>query len=277
MSAVTQTTFRAGAILAESIEIKKLTSDTLTTKNAAVTETLIAGNIFADNISGNLSIESLECKTANIEGNLTTGNIFADNISGNLSIESLECKTANIDGNLTAANISVSGLLLVDTDINAIGTITGGSIIDQSLSFGEIYMTNNTTATIPSDIDTWTKVDGTTTLNPLSIYFDTGSETNRLRYTGFIPTVFKVSVALSATANHNRSIMQFRIYVSGNPITSSEQFVDIHDENAYMPMSLTSLVLLNPDDFIEIWCKYTTGSTSNITVKDLVVNSVRVR
>lgn len=148
--------------------------------------------------------------------------------------------------------------------------------ITNSLSVGELYMLNNATGTTPLGANTWTKVAGTTTLNPLSIKFDSPIS-NRLRYTGTQTTLFRASATLSVTADHNGSDVRFRIYKSGTPITSSEQFIDIPGSGDYNHVSIISLVSLATNEYIELWCQYNTVSTSTITVRDLVVDIVRVR
>ena len=179
----------------------------------------------------------------------------------------------NVDA---SATIPTEGYILDTINFSAGGTyLSGVSYTDNKTRFvnskgientaeiGNLYMLNNTTATVISGSGVPTKVLGTTTANAINQKFSHSD--NRLTYTGGLIRDFQVSVTTSLTSGNNNVI---GVYVAknGTILTESEMYGTTSSAGRAESISCQTILEMEENDYIEIWVENNTA-TQNITVE----------
>jgi hypothetical protein len=136
--------------------------------------------------------------------------------------------------------------------------------VPTSENIGECYMNGNTTPTTFTTSGVYTKVLGTTTAGELSRFSMPTS--NRLTYIGLNTVNLFLTIAFSMTKSTNGAIdIKSVLYKNGiTPITSTTSNVNIKNNGDLVSAVVQGYVLLNPNDFIELWVSNITNTTSII-------------
>lgn len=134
--------------------------------------------------------------------------------------------------------------------------------IENTAEIGNYYMTNNTTVTTISTINTPVKVLGTTTANAINQKFSHAD--NRLTYTGGLTRDFQVSCTASLSSGNN-NVIGFYVAKNGVVISSSEMYVTTSSGGRFDGVSVQTILSLVETDYIEVFVENSTG-TSNVTV-----------
>lgn len=179
----------------------------------------------------------------------------------------------NVDA---SATIPTEGYILDTINFSAGGTYLSGvgytsnltrfincKGIENTAEIGNLYMLNNTTATVISGSGIPTKVLGTTTPNAINQKFSHSN--NRLTYTGGLIRDFQVSVTTSLTSGNNNVI---GVYVAknGTIITESEMYGTTSSSGRAEAITCQTILEMQENDYIEIWVENNTAS-QNITVE----------
>lgn len=202
--------------------------------------------------------------------------------TGSVDLESLFFKNyglntegINFDTNASFSNFAIlSGTLfdttVTDATVNFDQTtpgwdFNGNSGIPDSRTIANMQMTSNSTTTTISAQNTWTKIEGTTTLERGERF--TMPQNNRLTYTGErgpVALSYNLHVALNATANNE--VYEVGISVNGNdPLAQTIFSHFIVDKDTPEVSGYNGVLTINPTDYFELWIKNTTSS-NDITV-----------
>lgn len=102
----------------------------------------------------------------------------------------------------------------------------------------------------------------------------TGGSSNRIVYQGKKMRSINVFGSISFTAIAGMRVT-FSIYKNGSLVPGTEVVYDVIDTNGRQGLSIIGTVVVNPDDYIEIYVQRNTGSGSNqflVTSYNLLVN-----
>lgn len=148
-----------------------------------------------------------------------------------------------------------------------------------SVSYAEMYMQDNTTATSGISTGVPMKMAGTTTAGSLSGF--THPTSNRLLYGGGVPKLFHLSASGSwlyddATSQELAAVM-FYMYddsgSSGAVIAKSKLTTKLdNDGDCPSSFSLDCMITLDTDDYIEVWVERIGGNDDEIIVRGINVN-----
>jgi len=139
--------------------------------------------------------------------------------------------------------------------------------IENTAEIGNYYMTNNTTVTTISTVNTPVKALGTTTANAINQKFN--HTDNRLTYVGALLRDFQVTATISLKSVVNKVI---GVYVAKNGVVipSSEMFSTTNGNGRSESITCQTILELNENDYVEIWVENSSNS-ANITVEHLNV------
>lgn len=130
-------------------------------------------------------------------------------------------------------------------------------------SYGHIYI-STPIATAIAAADTYQKAAGTTTLGEAD---DMDSPvTGRLRYTGSVQKPFKIDASLSVSVDSDAEVT-LAIAKNGSARARSEISQDCTAAGGAEAFSLQDVVLLDEDDYLEVWVK--ADDTINVTVEKM--------
>lgn len=155
-------------------------------------------------------------------------------------------------------------------DLTVAGNLTVTGSLYSQRSSALMYMQGNATGTTITPASTWTKIAGTTTVALPYLVDFTSPSTNRLTYTG-TPTI-KANVSVNLTFSHNGAVteeLMFAVYKNGSQVSESIMSTEI-TTSVITNISLSTIVQLSTNDYIEIWCLSPTN-TRIITVKRMTV------
>lgn len=179
-----------------------------------------------------------------------------------------------------SATIPTEGYILDTINFSGGSTYTGGvnytsnktrflncKGIENTSEIGNMYMLNNTTATVISSSGTAVKVLGTTTENTINQKFSHSD--NRLTYTGGLIRDFQVSATATLTSGNN-NVIGLYVAKNGVVITSSEMYATTSSGGRAESIACQTILEMQENDYIEIWVE-NDSSTTNITVEYLNV------
>ncbi len=146
-------------------------------------------------------------------------------------------------------------------EINSIGIDTQSD----NVATGDFYVTTSATTAI-SAVNTPVKIAGTTTA--VNLFRVTAPTDNRLTYTGTKTRAFKFTCSLSLTAAANNKTFNFYLAKNGSVLPESKQVTKIASGSDVRGLSLSGIVELSINDYIEVWIENTTDNT-NVTVEAL--------
>lgn len=161
---------------------------------------------------------------------------------------------------LDTINFSGAGTYLTGVDhtynralfINCRGITNTGYIT-------QYYMTSNATTTPIAVSGTFYKILGTTTNGT---YIEKFTNTNnRATYDGSLSGYFKVTALLSCSSGNNH-ILEARIAKNATTTASSQSRFTTSGSGAFDNMKVQDIVLLNTNDYIEIFITNTSATTS---------------
>lgn len=181
-------------------------------------------------------------------------------------------------------SIPTESYILDNINFSGAGTYTTGVLysdnkslfkeskgINNTASICGYSMQSNATATTISNTTDYFKILGTTTANSINQKFT--HTNNRATYSGALKKPFKISVSLTASAgnNHDISFVIRKVKFSdssislGIPATVTTDGTGKRDN-----ITVFWLVELEENDYIEVWCRNASATTS-ITVSNLDV------
>lgn len=168
------------------------------------------------------------------------------------------------------------GMLVFDTVLNAFyywdGTqwllIRIDSVVTDQDSFGNLYLTNPTDTYIANK-NVPTKIQGTTVASNLANFIAVGD--NRLVFTGSATRTFSVVCSMSFGSSDKNDVFAFYIYHGGNAspgvVTATEvkRFISVGADVG--ALSISGLVTLAPNEWIEVWALNQNDDNLNLTVE----------
>lgn len=138
--------------------------------------------------------------------------------------------------------------------------------IQNTVSYGYIYMNNNATATTLPANDTYVKLNGVTSSVKL-LKFQSNID-NRLTYKGKEGISAKVFVTITGKAPANSAEFTLSVSKNGTPIANPNQSTGSMVNNQTFTLVLETHVDMRTDDYIEPVIKTTSGNLS-ITITDV--------
>lgn len=182
-----------------------------------------------------------------------------------------------ITGATNSGNVGVSGLLtgnifagsgtyitnINDSDLRWWFTSNSPSI-RYSETLAEIYMIGNTIPTTFTAPNTFTKVQGITSVDEVQRFIMSGD--NQIQYIGLNEVNLFASAAFSLEKTGGPALdLLGVIYINGNtPHMSSTAEVNIKNNNDLVTMVVQGYMRLQPNDFIEVWINNVADTTSVI-------------
>ena len=178
-----------------------------------------------------------------------------------------------------AADVQESeGYILEFCNFSGAGTYTAGATVGSEVSrwqenrgienssrLGSLYMTGNATVTPIAVIGTPVKVAGTTTAGDLIQRFT--ATDNRLTCDSELAANFSISGVASISGGNNNQIALY-LYKNGSPINGHRTLITLNSAGRVENAVFNALVLLEQDDYIEVWVSNET-STTDPTVEEL--------
>ncbi|MFK5958936.1 MAG: hypothetical protein QM495_08730 [Lutibacter sp.] len=176
----------------------------------------------------------------------------------------------------TSLVLSDKGMLVFDTDLTAYyywnGTtwllIRIDSVVTDSDSFGNMYLTVPDYTVIASK-NTPLKIEGVTTAENLNNFVASGN--NRLVYTGSKTRIFSIVCSMSFGASSKNDHYSFYIYHGGNAspgiIQSTKVRRFIAATSDIGALSVSGLVSLAPNEWIEVWGECTDEDDQDLNVE----------
>tara|TARA_R110000822_G_scaffold300807_1_gene424334 strand:+ start:672 stop:1907 length:1236 start_codon:yes stop_codon:yes gene_type:complete len=174
------------------------------------------------------------------------------------------------EGLITGSQIAGTAIPLVglsSTDLNWTMALNSG--IATSKKIGGYYLTT-AIETVITTINTPVKIAGTTTALALNERFT--ATTNRLTYTGLIPTTGSVLGTFTVDSGNNVSLT-FYIAKNGVVLPESVSILRVANGADTRNGTVSSLVGLVTGDFVEIWVENDTN-TDNLTCLSLNLNCI---
>jgi hypothetical protein len=156
-----------------------------------------------------------------------------------------------------------------DYNFTADWTVNCPGIIAESdgEAFGNVFLTSSA-PTMFTAVDQAMKVAGTTT-SVKHFRTGTGSQSNRLTYTGRAKRQFFISASMTVDAD-NRRLLRFFIAKNGVLIQSTGISTFVVGNGDIKGLAFTGTVDLAPNDFIELWAVNKSSSSSvTLTVEAL--------
>lgn len=243
----------------------------ITTNGFTITQTTNKKILIVDNVIENVvgTVFDLGTSTSNIYH--FDRNEF-DIAAGRTGISGLTASgNPNITGRITNNTFLGAGTYLnniapgdLKWEFNGNSGDNGG--ISDSRAVGEMYMNNNTTATVITTINTYVKVQGAVTAGELQS-FQVNTTPRELEYLGEKAAQFRIVVSLNATGESSNKEFTMAIAKNGTIITKSEN-TNTPDNARSSSWSLGTMVNLSKNDKITLWVK-NISDTANITVKNL--------
>ena len=226
----------------------------------------VADSPFYGITSGNSAMtfaSTLESDVADI----VTSFFKFDNATGITAEAGYTIGEGKVRGSLVVGTGVVPLVGLVPSDIN--WTMTDNSGIADSRIVGGLYLDTSAETTITT-INTPVKVAGTTL--GLALNERLVATTNRLTYTGLIPTIglFTGSFAVSTGNNTN---LTFYLAKNGVVLPESAGQVRVGTGGDERNGTISCLVDMVTDDYVEIWVENNDG-TSNLTCLALSLNGM---
>jgi len=184
--------------------------------------------------------------------------------------------TAEKDNLGTSLVLTDKGMLIFDTDLTAFyywdGTqwllIRIDNVITDEDSFGNMYLTVPDHTVIASK-NTPLKIEGVTAVENLNNFVASGN--NRLVYTGSKTRIFSIVCSMSFGASSKNDHYSFYIYHGGNASPSVIQSTKVSrfiaatsDTGA---LSVSGLVSLAPNEWIEVWGECTDEDDQDLNVE----------
>jgi hypothetical protein len=169
-----------------------------------------------------------------------------------------------------------NGMIVFDTDLNAFyywnGTewslIRIDSVVTDEDSFGNLYLTSASDTYIANK-NVPTKIAGITAAENLANFSAVGN--NRLVYTGSSTRTFSVVCSMSFGSSDKNDVFAFYIYHGGNAspgvVESSQVKRYISTGSDIGALSVSGLVTLAPNEWIEMWALNETDDDLNLTVE----------
>lgn len=136
--------------------------------------------------------------------------------------------------------------------------------IPNSRAYSFIYFNNNTTSTTLTNLDTFYKIAGATTVVKQQRFTATN---NRLTYIGKEPILGKVLVIIGAKAPSNGAEFTIAIAKNGTLITAPIASMGSTTNNQSFQISFNTEVDMITNDYIEVFIKSSTSSA--LTVSDM--------
>jgi len=103
---------------------------------------------------------------------------------------------------------------------------------------------------------------------PVNLSRVTSSIDNRLTYTGTKTKAFKYTCSLSLTAAANNKTFNFYLAKNGAILPESKQITKIASGADVRGVSLSGIVYLSTNDYIEVWIENTSDDT-DVTIEAL--------
>lgn len=205
---------------------------------------------------------------------LTNKTIDADNNTiTNIGASEVEPGVINDHTVLTTVDKDNDYLLVYDASANDLKKTTIRNLLSEAGEYGEMYLSDNTTATSISATNTPVKVAGSTSAGLLSSSFSHSS--GRLTYTGANSGKFLVTVAMSLELVGSNDKVKAYVAKNGTIQSKSEinQNLDATGDVAVLPIN--AIVELTDTDYIEVFIANET-TTDNITVSYMNVSVVEL-
>jgi len=139
-----------------------------------------------------------------------------------------------------------------------INTISYNKLIHYT---GECYMNLNTASTITLVAGTFIKVSGTTTSGLLTNF---STSNNKLTYTGTTTNTFSVNCTGSIASPTTNQSYKLAIFKNGSLSQNQQVQVRSTAANDKMSFSLSGLIALSTNDFIELYATDITATNSFI-------------
>lgn len=221
-----------------------------------------AGFVFIDEITAGAGIEFL--------GGLIIEDIDLSNnyfqYTGQIGVK--VNATAQIDrGRMTTNMFRGVGTVLDGVTPFDLGwNMAQNTNIQNTVSYGYIYMNNNATATTLPANDTYVKLNGFTSSVKL-LKFQSNID-NRLTYKGREGISAKVFVTITGKAPANSAEFTLSVSKNGTPIANPNQSTGSMVNNQTFTLVLETHVDMRTDDYIEPVIKTTSGNLS-ITITDV--------
>ena len=197
--------------------------------------------------------------------------------SGNINIISMTGGNLMVDSGETGIDVTANPVIAADAIIRGVtftgaGSRTNGTFskeweIDASgidtqkddVATGNLYVTASA-STVISAANTPVKMAGTTV--GLNLFRVTSPIDNRLTYTGTKTRFFSYTGSISVTASNNGKRFVFYIAKNGVILPESEQSRKIANGADRGSISLSGVVELAPNDYIEVWVENINDATN---------------
>lgn len=135
--------------------------------------------------------------------------------------------------------------------------------------YGEVHMHDNATETIIATSNTPVKVLGITSAGKLNKFIHTN---NRLTYIGSETIVFPFSCTISASRVGGGS-EDYTFYLAINDVVQNKTHIRRTLTSTGGSISLTSLLELETNDYVELWVENNTG-TGDTLIEDMNYNTL---
>lgn len=136
---------------------------------------------------------------------------------------------------------------------------------NDEVATGNLYVSSTATTSISAS-NTPTKMAGTTT--GLNLFRTTSSTDNRITYTGTKTRFFTYTGSISVTASANGKRFVFYLAKNGSILPESEQSRKIANGADRGSISLSGVVELSTNDYVEVWVENINDAT-NITAESM--------
>ena len=170
-----------------------------------------------------------------------------------------------LDCNFSGAGARIVGVQFDDNK----SMFTANIGIQNSRTFAQYFMTNNTTPTTVL-VSTPTKALGTTTSNAISQRFSFSN--NRATYTGAITRDFEVEAWASLSSNNN-NVLRLYIAKNGTAITTTFTEGTANAGGKAEGLVTASVLELAENDFIEVFVSNETGPNNILNINLNVIVS----
>ncbi|MBT8394274.1 MAG: hypothetical protein HKO81_08785 [Flavobacteriaceae bacterium] len=226
------------------------------------------------------------CLIFNIEAQVGIGTVSPNtNAMLDVDVSGLTNKKGFLPPRMTTAEknslgtslvLADKGMMVFDTDLTAFYYWNGSewaliridSVVTDEDSFGNLYLTSPADTYIANK-NVPTKIAGTTAAENLANFSAVGN--NRLVYTGSSTRTFSVVCSMSFSASDKNDVFAFYIYHGGNAspgvVASSEVKRYISTGADIGALSVSGLVTLAPNEWIEMWALNETDDDLNLSVE----------
>lgn len=160
----------------------------------------------------------------------------------------------------------------VDTPLEGVSpaterwTFVANQGVRDSRVVGQYTMSDNTTATVLTQ-NVWTKIAGTTVEQDAERM--SMPENNRIRLDSARPAFLTFVVALAVDGTANGQLVEFRLQRNGEAISAPLKTALTGPQGVRSDtVTLTAVKELEPGEFVEVWCRCTSGN-DNIIVPSM--------